>query len=79
MLDLQDQAEWFEVDPDNWEAVAMFCRMATQWRISMNGRAGLDYGVLAWLLSLYPSDNPRQLLEELQVMEAVVLTEGSNG
>ena len=65
----------FAVLPENVDAVAMFCRMGTQWRTGMNGREGLDLNLLPWLLSLYPADEPRQLLEDLQVMERVVLTE----
>jgi hypothetical protein len=65
-----------EVWPENWEAMLMFGRIATQWRIGPNGRAGLDYRVLEWLLSLYPSPEPRQLFEDLQVMEAAILEAG---
>ena len=67
----------FAIYPENVDAVAMFCRMGTQWRIGMNGRVGLDLNLLPWLLSLYPADDPRQLLEDLQVMERVVLMESN--
>jgi hypothetical protein len=63
----------FAVLPENVDAVAMFCRMGTQWRTGMNGREGLDLNLLPWLLTLYPTDEPRQLLEDLQVMERVAL------
>jgi hypothetical protein len=63
----------FEVLPDNWPAVVMWSRIQTQWRVSMNGMFGLDYSVLAWLFTLYPTDNPRLLLEDLQVMEFAAL------
>ena len=59
--------------PDNWPAVVMWSRIQTQWRVSMNGMFGLDYSVLAWLFTLYPTDNPRLLLEDLQVMEFAAL------
>jgi hypothetical protein len=62
-----------EVWPENWEAMLMFGRIATQWRIGPNGRTGLDYTALSWLLSLYPVPDPRQLFEDLQVMEAAIL------
>lgn len=76
-LSVQQQSKDFAVFPENADAVTMFCRMGTQWRISMNGRAGLDLSVVPWLLSLYPADNPRQLLEDLQVMERIVLEEST--
>jgi hypothetical protein len=74
-LSVPQQPKDFSVFPENADAVTMFCRMGTQWRISMNGRAGLDLSVLPWLLSLYPADNPRQMFEDLQVMEQVILEE----
>ena len=58
---------------ENWPAVEMFLRCQTQWRTTMSGPLGLDYGAVAWLLSLYQVDDPRVLLEDLQVMEAAVL------
>ena len=67
----------YAVLPENIDAVAMFCRMGTQWRVGMNGREGLDLSLLPWLLTLYPSDEPRQLLEDLQVMERTVLEESA--
>jgi hypothetical protein len=74
-LTVPQQSSDFAIFPENVDAVAMFCRMGTQWRIGMNGRAGLDLSILPWLLSLYPADNPRQMFEDLQVMEQVVLEE----
>ncbi len=51
----------------------MFLRCQTQWRTTMNGLLGLDYGAVAWLLRLYEVEDPRALLEDLQVMEAAAL------
>ena len=62
-----------EVWEENWPAVEMFLRCQTQWRTTMNGVLGLDYGALAWLLRLYEVEDPRALLEDLQVMEAAAL------
>lgn len=59
--------------PENWDAVAMFLRLGTQWRTGPRGLIGLDYGVLQWLLSLYPAKDPAALLEDVQVMESAVL------
>ena len=75
-LDLPEQAssEDFEVWPENWDAVLMFLRISTQWRTSMGGPIGLDYGALEWLFRLYEVKEPRSLLEDLQVMEGAALT-----
>lgn len=51
----------------------MFLRVQTQWRTTMNGVLGLDYGAVAWLLRLYEVGDPRALLEDLQVMEAAAM------
>jgi hypothetical protein len=64
----------FEVLPENWEAVQMFVRCQTQWRTSMAGLIGLDYGAVEWLLRLYGVEDPRSVLEDLQIMEAAVLS-----
>ena len=42
----------------------MFLRLQTQWSVTTGG-----------LMSLYDVDNPRELLEEIQVMEAAALSE----
>ena len=65
--------EDFEVFEENWPAVEMFLRLQTQWRTTMSGLLGLDYGAVAWLLRLYEVEDPRALLEDLQVMEAAAL------
>lgn len=53
--------------------VEMFLRVQTQWRTTMNGVLGLDYGALAWLFMMYAVNDQRALLEDLQVMEAAAL------
>jgi hypothetical protein len=40
----------------------------------MNGLLGLDYLAAEWLFRLYSVKEPASLLEDLQVMEAAVLT-----
>jgi hypothetical protein len=68
----------YEVWDDNWESLTMFLRMQTQWNVTMGGYVGMKYEVLlgaGGLMSLYDVDNPRQLLEDIQVMEAVALSE----
>jgi len=51
----------------------MFLRVQTQWRTTMNGVLGLDYGALAWLFMMYEVKDHRALLEDLQVMEAAAM------
>jgi len=66
-------AEDFDVWPENWAAVEMFLRVQTQWRTTMGGLLGLDYGVLAWVFKLYAVEDERSMLEDLQVMEAAAM------
>jgi hypothetical protein len=65
--------EDFEVWEENWPVVEMFLRAQTQWRTTMNGLLGLDYGAVAWLLRLYEVEDQRALLEDLQIMEAAAM------
>ena len=72
------EEEHCEVWEENWESLMMFLRMQTQWNVTMGGYVGLKYEVLlgaGGLMSLYDVDNPRGLLEDIQVMEATALAE----
>lgn len=54
----------------------MFLRVQTQWRVIGGMGAyyvGLDYQAVAWILSLYNVEQPREVLEGLQAMEAAAL------
>lgn len=53
----------------------MFLRLETQWRTGPRGLLGLDYQAVQWLFSLYQVAQPRELLEDLQVMERAFLEE----
>ena len=53
--------------------VEMFLRVQTQWRTTMSGVIGLDYAAVRWLFKLYDVEEPRALLEDLQVMEAAAM------
>lgn len=53
----------------------MFLRLQTQWRHGSRGPTGLDLNVAGWLFSLYQVQNPRQMLEDLQIMETAYLVE----
>lgn len=72
-MPVDERDDSFEVLPENWEAVQMFMRCQTQWRIGMAGPIGLDYGAVNWLLRLYEVEDHRSVLEDLQTMEAAVL------
>lgn len=69
----QSNADHFEIFPENWDVIVMWSRISTQWRMSMVGAVGLDYSVLQWLFRLYDVQKPREMLEDLQIMEAAVL------
>lgn len=69
------EPEHFEVWPANWPAMDLFIRCQTQWRISVNGRAGLDYGAVIAMASLYLVDNLSQVVEDVQVIEAEILSQ----
>ena len=63
---------------DNWDTVMMFLRMQTQWSTTMAGYMGLKYEILlgpGGLFALYNVTNPRDMLEDLQIMEAAALSE----
>jgi len=52
--------------------------MQTQWTTTMAGYMGLRYDVLlgpGGLFDLYNVDNRREMLEDLQIMEAAALSE----
>lgn len=59
----------YEVWPEHEDAVMMFLRCQTQWRTAPSGVMGLDYGVVFGMFDLYPVDDRRQVMEDLQVME----------
>jgi hypothetical protein len=69
----EQPANDFEVWEENWPVVEMFLRVQTQWRTTMSGILGLDYAAVAWLLKLYEVEDPRALLEDLQIMEAAAM------
>jgi len=58
---------------DAWPVVEMFLRLQTQWRAGSSGIVGLDYGAVRWVMDLYQIDDPRMMLEDLQVIEAKVV------
>ena len=67
------RVEDFEVIPSAWPAVVMFLRVQTQWRVGSAGIVGLDYNAVRWVFELYEVKEPRQLLNDLQTIEATVV------
>lgn len=65
--------ENFEVWDENWDIVMMFMRLQTQWNVVMGGFTGLRYEVLRWLCDLYSVEDPKAMLEGIQIMEAAAL------
>mgnify|MGYP000506309300 CR=1 FL=1 len=68
-----DGRDDYEVTPDAWPAVSMFLKVQTQWRVGMGAVIGLDYGALRWCFELEEVENPKELLEDLQVIEGRVV------
>ena len=67
------RVEDFEVIPSAWPAVCMFLKLQTQWRVSTGAIVGLDYGAVRWLFELYAVEEPRKMLDDLQIIEATVV------
>lgn len=67
------RVEDFEVISAAWPAVCMFLRVQTQWRISAGAIVGLDYSAVRWVFEMYEAKEPRQLLDDLQIIEATVV------
>ena len=63
----------FEVIPAAWPAVVMFLRLQTQWRVGATGIVGLDYNAVRWVFELYAVEEPRKMLDDLQIIEATVV------
>ena len=47
----------------------MFTRVQTQWRTTMSGVVGFDYGVVLELARLQQIADPIALLDDLRIME----------
>jgi hypothetical protein len=59
----------FEIWPEHQDALLLFLRCQTQWRMTMNGVIGVDYGVVFSMMDLYAVDSKRQVFEDFQIME----------
>lgn len=63
----------FEVWEENEEAVRMFLRLTSQWRVNMDRIIGLDYAVLFELMNLYAIVDRKDLFESIQIMEGAAI------
>lgn len=72
--EVKSEDDNYEVWEEHWDAVMVFLRCQTQWRMGgMGGPVGLDYGAVEWVIRLYEISEPRAVLEDLQVIEGAVL------
>ena len=72
------EPQHFEVWPENWEAVFLFVRCQTQWHWRPDGqRSGLIYSELLAMGNLYQIDSLSQVVEDVQVIEAEILSQGA--
>lgn len=63
----------FEVFEENWPVVALFMRLQTQWVASMGGVIGLNYQSVEFLFRIEGTENQRETLADLQIMEMAAL------
>ena len=66
----------YEVMYENWEALTVFLRCVTQWRVSpMGGRLGLDYGAVRIVTNAMQLDLVDPLFWKVQQIERGALKE----
>lgn len=67
----------FEVWPENGPSFNVFADMQTQWRVSVDGRTGLDYLALVTVMDFHgvATEDRRQMFADVQVMELAALTQ----
>lgn len=69
----EEAQEDIDVWPQNWDAVMLFNRAQTQWRVGMAGATGLDYAGVRTLMDLHSPEDPVDCFERVQVMELETL------
>ena len=69
--------EAVEYWPEHEQAVTLFCRLSTQWRVGAGGATGLDYAAIYPLMDRLglPPDEWDLLLADVQVLERAALSE----
>src|SRR5690606_41236014 len=63
--------------PENVQAVALFSRLSSQWRVGVSGVVGLDYNLLFPEMDRKGLDREEydRLFEDIRTMEAAALEE----
>ena len=74
MEDSQDEFDWFDVWPENWDAVDVFMQCDTQWTVLVGfggvHHEGLDYRKVASVARDWCGlELSRDLLGQIRVME----------
>jgi len=66
--------EHYEVWPENWEAVILFCGLATQWKVgAFGGFIGLDYAAVEADLRLQRVRDRARVYQKIKAMEYAAL------
>ncbi len=65
--------EDFEVWPENVQALSLFMRLQTQWRIISGVIAGLNYQSVQFLFDVFEVEDKATMLDDLQAMESAAL------
>jgi len=68
-----EQAQAFEVWPENVLPIQIFMRLQTQWRHGFSGPTGLDYTGVRAGLAMMGVEATAGLFEDLQTMERATL------
>lgn len=72
--DYEDEdAEEIIFDESMMQSWDVYCAMATQWRVGMNGATGLDYNVLTFLFRVYNVTEEEMVLNDIRILEAKAL------
>lgn len=72
--DAQDENDFFPILEENAETVALFIQLATQWKVTgFGGVLGLDYVAVEATMNMVGTENRKQMLEDLQIMEMAAL------
>lgn len=68
----------YEVMEENWQALTVFLRCSTQWKVApMGGRLGLDYVSLKVVMDLMDIESTNELFWKVQQIERGALKEWS--
>jgi len=62
-----------EVWAENWEAIQLFIRFNTQWRVGPHGPHALDYAVIQQDIAHLPSQERAELMAGMRVIEQAAL------